>query len=70
MAKTVEFFPHSCAMPNTSSIDAAMQADQDTIHALENPAPVAPFATLGIAQLHAIRQLADIFQNEHFATTQ
>ena len=62
IAKTVEFFPHSCAMPKTSSADAATQAAQDLIHALDNPTPAAPFATLGTEQLHAIRQLADIFQ--------
>ena len=62
IAKTVEFFPHNCAMPKTSSADAATQAALDLIHALENPSPAAPFATIGNAQLHAIRKLADIFR--------
>jgi hypothetical protein len=62
IAKTVEFFPHQCAMPKTSSADAATRAAQDLIHALDNPSPAAPFATLGADQLHAIRKLAEIFQ--------
>jgi hypothetical protein len=62
IAKTVEFFPHNCPMPKTSSADAATQAARDLISALQNPAPAAPFATLGNEQLHAIRKLADIFQ--------
>jgi hypothetical protein len=60
-AKTVEFFPHDCAVPKTSSADAAVQAARDLIDALANPSPAAPFATLGQEQLRAIRTLADIF---------
>jgi hypothetical protein len=62
IAKTVEFFPHNCAMPKTSSADAATQAALDLIAALQNPTPAAPFATIGDEQLNAIRQLAAIFQ--------
>jgi hypothetical protein len=62
IAKTVEFFPLHCAMPRTSSADAATQAARALIDALKNPAPAAPFATLGQSQLQAIQQLADIFQ--------
>ncbi len=62
IAKTVEFFPHNCAMPKTSSADAATQAALDLIDALQHPAPAAPFAQLGHGQLHAIRQLATLFQ--------
>jgi hypothetical protein len=61
IAKTVEFFPHDCAMPKTSSADNATQAALDLVDALENPSPAAPFATIGQEQLHAIRKLADIF---------
>jgi hypothetical protein len=62
IAKTIEFFPYNCAMPKTSSADAATRAALDLISALENPTPAAPFATIGNEQLHAIRTLAAIFQ--------
>jgi hypothetical protein len=63
IAKTVEFFPHQCAMPKTSSADAATKAALDLVHALQHPAPAAPFATLGQSQLAAIQTLADIFSH-------
>jgi hypothetical protein len=49
-------------MPKTSSIDRATFAALDLADALQNPAPAAPFANFGQAQLDAIRQLAEIFQ--------
>jgi hypothetical protein len=68
IAKTVEFFPHNCAMPKTSSADAATQAALNLIHALENPSPAAPFVALGDDQLHAISKLADIFRTNTLQT--
>ena len=45
----------------------ALYAAKDLAHALLNPAPAAPFATLSTARLEAIKQLSDIFSE---ATTQ
>ena len=64
---TVAFFPKNVSMPHLSSTDAAMHAAKDLAHALLNPAPAAPFATLSTARLEAIKQLSDIFSE---ATTQ
>jgi hypothetical protein len=61
ISKTVEFFPYRITMPKTSSADAATQAATDLVHALQNPAPAAPFAQLGNKQLAALRQLSEIF---------
>jgi hypothetical protein len=61
ISKTVEFFPHSCAMPRTSSADAARHAALDLVSALQNPAPAAPFAPVGQAQQTALQQLSAIF---------
>jgi hypothetical protein len=69
IAKTVQFFPHNCAMPKLSSADAATRAAQDLVAALQNPSPAAPFATLGQDQMQAIRQLASIFASVTSAPT-
>ena len=71
-AKTVEFFPHNCALPKSSSADMATRAALDLVEALKNPAPAAPFASLGSEQLQAIRKLSDIFSSslQPKATTQ
>jgi hypothetical protein len=58
---TVQFFPHECAMPKTSSADNALRVATALVDVLKYPAPAAPFATLGQAQLHALDQLATIF---------
>ena len=50
-------------MPQTSSVDNAQLAARNLIDALFNSSPAAPFATLGQDQLHAIRQLATIFDS-------
>jgi hypothetical protein len=63
IAKTVEFFPHHCAVPKTSSADAATKAALDLVHALQHAAPAAPFAKFGQSQLAAIQTLADIFSH-------
>jgi len=48
-------------MPATSSADRATYAALDLIDALQHPAPAAPFATFGDAQLQALRALTAIF---------
>jgi hypothetical protein len=58
---TVEFFPATLLMPRTSSKDLASIAALELSHALQHPAPAAPFSQIGTAQLHALRQLSDIF---------
>jgi hypothetical protein len=58
---TVEFFPSKLSMPETSSKDLASIASLELSHALQNPAPAAPFSHIGMAQLQALRQLSDIF---------
>jgi hypothetical protein len=63
IAETVEFFPATSNMPRTSSADAATKAASNLIHALQNPAPAAPFAALGDRQQQALEQLANIFAN-------
>jgi hypothetical protein len=57
----MELFPHSQTMPKTSSADAAIQAALQLTHALQNPAPAAPFAQIGHEQITALQQLAAIF---------
>jgi hypothetical protein len=61
MADTVKFFPYHCEILKTSSADAARHAAITLTHALQNPAPSTPFATIGDAQLRAIDQFAKIF---------
>jgi hypothetical protein len=58
IADTVEFFPSTIDMPRMMSTDAATVAANELTHALLNPAPSAPFATIGDAQLAEIFQLA------------
>jgi hypothetical protein len=58
---TVDFPPVTLAMPRTSSKDLASIAAMELYHALQNPAPAAPFCQIGTAQLQALRQLSDIF---------
>jgi hypothetical protein len=59
---TVEFLPTQVAMPKTSSADTALRAALDLIDALRNPTPAAPIAPIGLQQLQALHQLADIFR--------
>jgi hypothetical protein len=62
VSDTVEFFPTHTKMPHASSADNAMIAAKELTAALLNPAPAAPFAHIGDAQLKAIKTLAAIFQ--------
>jgi hypothetical protein len=59
---TVKFFPANIRMPRMSSADNATVAAKALTHALLNPAPAAPFATIGNDQIAAVKQLALIFQ--------
>ena len=61
IAKTVQFSPASCTMTKTSSTNAAVVAAWALANALLHLNPVAPFAKLGYSQLHAIEDLARIF---------
>jgi hypothetical protein len=63
IAGTVKFFPATSDMPRTSSSDAATIAASNLVHALQHPAPAAPFAVLGNQQQQALEQLAQIFAN-------
>ena len=62
-AKTVQFFPHLCPMPKTSSVDAAIVVARALTEALANPVPASPFAQFGDAQHQAIIDLAKIFES-------
>ena len=46
-----------------SSTNAAMIAAKILTHALRNPTPAPPFATIGNTQLLALKQLTEIFQS-------
>jgi hypothetical protein len=59
---TVEVFPADIRMPRLSSADNATIAAKELTNALLNPAPAAPFATIGNDQLVALKQLTLIFQ--------
>ena len=48
-------------MPGTSSADAAIVAAQDLVHALQNPTPAAPIATVQPEQADALATLSRIF---------
>jgi hypothetical protein len=50
-------------MPQMSSTNAAMIAAKVLTHALRNPTPAPPFATIGNTQLIALKQLTEIFQS-------
>ena len=60
---TVEFLPHSSKMTFPSSAENATIVATELIHALRNPAPAAPYAQIGDAQIQALDQLAENFQH-------
>ena len=60
---TVNFFPHNSKIPFTSSTENTTITATELIHALCNPAPAAPYAHIGDAQVQALEQLI------HFPTT-
>ena len=51
---TVEFFPHNSKMPFRSSTENTTIAETELIQALCNPAPEAPYAHIGDAQMQAL----------------
>ena len=55
--------PTQVQLPKTSSADAATQAAQELIHALQNPHLVSPLAPISNEHQHALQQLADIFNS-------
>ena len=59
---TVEFLLHNSKMPFRSSTENANKAGTELIHALHNPAPAAPYAHTGDAQMQVLYQLAENFQ--------
>lgn len=58
---TVAFFLTHTTMPAQSSVDAAIQAAKDLIHALKHPQLATSF-DIGDEQLQALTQLATIFE--------
>ena len=50
-------------MPFRSSAENATIAATELIHALRNPAPAAPYAHIGDAQMQELDQLAENFQH-------
>ena len=58
---TVEFLPHNSKMSFRSSAENATIAATELIHALHNPAPEAPYAHIGDAQMHVLDQLVPNF---------
>ena len=56
-------------MPKLSSADRATAAAADLAHALRNPTPATPFATIGDTQMQAIKELTKIFDS-HAQQTQ
>ena len=61
IAKTVQLYPASCAMPTTLSADAAIGSARALADALLHPTSAAPFAKFGNSQLRAIEDLVRIF---------
>ena len=59
---TVEFLLHNPNIPFRSSAENTTKAATELIHALQNPAPAAPYVHIGDAQMQALDQLAEIFQ--------
>jgi hypothetical protein len=59
---TLEFFPHNYQMPQLSSTDKLLMAENDMMDALQNPHPELPFARVGDATISALANLAEIFK--------
>ena len=57
-------------MPFWSSAENATIAATELIHDLRNPAPAAPYAHIGNAQMQALDQLAEFFQHATFQPQQ
>ena len=59
---TVELFPEHNRMPGISNQKSETDAALDLIKAISNPAPAAPFVSIGDSKLQEISQLWDIFK--------
>jgi hypothetical protein len=58
---TPEFFPHNSPMPQMSSTDRILIADQDMTDDLKHPHPDVPFATIGDDTIAALEKMSEIF---------
>ena len=58
---TVDFFPHNCAIPTSSSASDAHYAATQLADAIANPHPNYLFNPPGNAQFAAIKKLSEIF---------
>ena len=59
--RTIDFFPHSCATPQSSPLDDATRAVNALTNALLGRLPNAPYGELRDAQIRAITKLSEIF---------
>jgi hypothetical protein len=62
IADALKYFPHNYPMPQLSSTDRLLRADQDMTDAFQNPHPDAPFASVGDDTIAALADLAAIFK--------
>ena len=62
--KIVQFFPHQCPVPKTSSVDAAIISVRALTEALSNPASAVLFAQFGDAQQQSIVDLSEIYESD------
>ena len=56
----VDFFPHNTPLPYNSSSENVIVAAHKLDHALQNPAPQAPFSNIGESQMVVIEQVSVI----------
>jgi hypothetical protein len=59
---TLEFFLHTCQMPQLSSTDRLLMAAKDMTDAFQNPHPDVPFASVGDDTIKDLADLAAIFK--------
>jgi hypothetical protein len=59
---TLEFFPHNYQMPQLSSTDRLIMAENDMTNALKNPHSKVPFTHVGDDTISALTALAEIFK--------
>ena len=57
----VEFSPQNTPLPYNYSSENVIIAAHKLDHALQNPAPQAPFSNIGDSQMEVIEKLSDIF---------
>jgi hypothetical protein len=61
---TLEIFPHNSQMPQLSSTDRLLMADNAMADALKHPHPEVPFTQVGDDTVSELAQLAIIFKNK------